>query len=138
MYKRAGTIMLPGGITHAKPGSLAVLCPACPQDGTLPESDDPLLNTLFIMLDGNLRMKCKDRSLVDPSLAPGLSYFVEESSYKTYLSDCGPQKEVIVLFIFWLGIAQTDTFSIARNSQAYVTLVYRPSTKPTNAETSYT
>ena len=86
--------MLPGGIADAEPGSCAVKCPACPQPDTISESDSALLNTLFVMLDGNFRMKCKDRALVDPSLASGLSYFTEENLYKEYLRHVGPQKEV--------------------------------------------
>ena len=97
MCKRVGTVMLLGGTSSTELGSSAVLCPVCPQHGTLPSSSNPLLNTLFVMLDGNFRMKCKERNLVDPSLASGLSYFVREDPYKEYLEGCGPQKEVCQL-----------------------------------------
>ena len=94
MCKRVGTAMLLGGTSSTELGSSAVLCPACPQHGTLPSSSNPLLNTLFVMLDGNFLMKCKERNLIDPSPASGMSYFVKEDPYKEYLKGCGPQKEV--------------------------------------------
>ena len=105
MFKRVGVGMLPGGAANAEAGSFAVLCPACLQAGTLPESDSPLLNTLFVMLDGNFCMKCKDRNLNDPSLGPGLSYFIDEKPYKEYLEKCGNQKEVSDFF--WFEVAFT-------------------------------
>ena len=94
MCKHAGTVMLLGGTSCTELGSSAILCPVCPQHGTLPSSSNPLLNTLFVMLDGNFHMKCKERNLIDPSLASGMSYFVKEDPYKEYLKGCGPQKEV--------------------------------------------
>ena len=103
MHKRAGSAMLPNGISDAQLGSTAVLCPACPQANTLPDSDDPLLNTMFVMLDGNFRMKCKDRNLVNPSLASGMSYFVKEGPYNNYLAQCGSQREVSTAAVFLLS-----------------------------------
>ena len=49
---------------------------------------------LFVMLDANFRLKCKERSLSDPSLLDGLAYFVKEKPYKEYIAECGAQTEV--------------------------------------------
>lgn len=52
------------------------------------------LYTLFLMLDANLRAKCKARGLDPFELGPGWSYFVEETGYQAHLKRCGAQKEV--------------------------------------------
>ena len=45
------------------------------------------LHTLFISLDANFRMKCKNVSSdkADPGLSKGWSYFVEETGYKAHI-----------------------------------------------------
>lgn len=94
LLKRAGTGMLVGGIASAQRGSCAVECPACPQVNTIDPNLSDFLNTLFVMLDGNFRLKCKNRSLTDPALGSGLASFVEEGEYDAFLKTCGPQPEV--------------------------------------------
>lgn len=101
MLKRAGVGMLAGGIASAEEGSCAVLCPACPQVGTMSTTASALANTQFIMMDGNFRMKCKDRSLVDPTLGRGLSYFANEVPYAEYIATCRLQTEVCYTHAKW-------------------------------------
>lgn len=55
------------------------------------------LYTLFLMIDGNFRVKCKDRGLNDIELGNGQSYFVEDSPYKAHIAKCGDQVEVSAL-----------------------------------------
>ena len=47
------------------------------------------VDVLFIALDANFRLRC--RAILsnenDPSLSQGWSYFVEETTFKTYLHD---------------------------------------------------
>ena len=46
------------------------------------------------MIDGNFRVKCKDRGLNDIELGDGQSYFVEDAPYKEHIAKCGDQVEV--------------------------------------------
>ncbi|KAH8106480.1 hypothetical protein DFH11DRAFT_1549960 [Phellopilus nigrolimitatus] len=99
MLKRAGVAHLPGGVASAPLGSCAVECPACPHPEASPRptnESESWLDSLFVMLDANFRLKCKDRSIDDPALGSGLAYYVEDTSYKKFLSSCGPQIEMNV------------------------------------------
>ena len=59
---------------------------------------DRWLYTLFIMVDGNFKLKLKDKGIPDAHLAPGWAYFVEDSQFKSYLEDhAGDQTEVIII-----------------------------------------
>lgn len=49
----------------------------------------------MVMVDANFRLKCKDRNIQDIALGAGLSYFVDEAGYKSYIEECGPQTEVV-------------------------------------------
>jgi hypothetical protein len=40
----------------------------------------------------------KDRGIVDPELAPGWAYFVEEENYQEFIKDYVDQPEVYLLF----------------------------------------
>lgn len=93
MVKRAGVGIAGGRIEDAARGACAIECPACPQASTMDPALPAFLNTLFVMLDGNFRLKCKNRSLSDPSLGSGLASFVDESEYDTYVAGAGLQRE---------------------------------------------
>lgn len=56
------------------------------------------------MLDANFRLKLKDRSVVDPSLGQGLSYYVKERPYLDHVKASGPQTEVRESFAAYLLI----------------------------------
>ncbi|GBE83267.1 hypothetical protein SCP_0503150 [Sparassis crispa] len=95
MLKRAGRGHDPGGVRATKPGACAVLCPACPHPGkNLPPDweeapeDQRWLYRLFIRLDANFHLKRKKVSsdTIDPGLNHGYAYFVEEKTYKDYLT----------------------------------------------------
>ncbi|KAG1825134.1 hypothetical protein DFJ58DRAFT_720018 [Suillus subalutaceus] len=75
-----------------------VLCPACPHPGkNLPcgwENSPPAtrqvwLYALFVAIDANfcLKWKAVSSDQVDPGLNAGWAYFVEEHTYKSYLSE---------------------------------------------------
>lgn len=50
--------------------------------------------TLFLMIDANFRARLKDRGFDDFELAPGWSYYVEESAYLKHVAKFAAQKEV--------------------------------------------
>ncbi|KJA23493.1 hypothetical protein HYPSUDRAFT_137710, partial [Hypholoma sublateritium FD-334 SS-4] len=104
MLKRAGRGHDVKGVAGTKQGECAVLCPACPQPGKnmsagWKERPENLryLDTLFISIDANFRLKRKNVSNneVDPGLSQGWSYFVEETAYrdhiKNYISEVEPK-----------------------------------------------
>ncbi|KAI6111782.1 hypothetical protein EDD16DRAFT_1690987 [Pisolithus croceorrhizus] len=74
----------PLGISNTKQGDCTLLCPACPHPGkNLPQdwrSIKPEIQFLYSLF----RALSKDSN--DPSLSEGWAYFVEESTYKSYLS----------------------------------------------------
>ncbi|KAG9310541.1 hypothetical protein JVU11DRAFT_9086 [Chiua virens] len=95
---RAGRGHDPQGLENTQEGKCIVKCPACPHPGiNLPEgwnakkSAEGWIYALFIAIDANFRLKRKavssDQS--DPSLNRGWAYFVEEGTYKNYLSQRG-------------------------------------------------
>ncbi|KLO10990.1 hypothetical protein SCHPADRAFT_831771 [Schizopora paradoxa] len=118
LLKRGGIGMLPGDVNSASRGSCAVECPACPRElptfepasgSTDPDDGDgdennndpppPLvewLDTEFVMLDANFRLKLKQRNLVDPPLGGGLAYFVEQTPYMSHVKSAGTQTEINV------------------------------------------
>jgi hypothetical protein len=112
LLKRSGRGHDPAGVKATAAGELAVICPACPQPGrNLPEDwrDAPRekryvhlfprcnleltqgrwLYALFLAIDANFRLKRKlvSNSARDPGLSKGWAYFVEEYSYKEFLSE---------------------------------------------------
>lgn len=124
MLKRSGRCHDPEGANTTSQGELAIECPACPHpDRNLPsnwnaESSnqyvphyDPnnmidcfdacyrYLYTLFLGVDGNFKLRLKERGITDPELAPGWAYFVEENNYQAFIKDFIDQPEVYYLFI---------------------------------------
>ncbi|KAF8131200.1 hypothetical protein EV363DRAFT_1165737 [Boletus edulis] len=96
MLKRMGRAYDPHGIAATRDGQCAILCPACPHPGkNLPPNfrnageENQWLYAQFVAIDANFRLKRKkvSKDSVDPSLSKGWAYFVEESAYKTYLSN---------------------------------------------------
>ncbi|KAI0644979.1 hypothetical protein C8Q79DRAFT_1001590 [Trametes meyenii] len=69
----------PAGTSATAPGSLAVMCPACPNPGVnLPDDWD-------MAPADEMHCRCKDRGLDDIELAPGWSYYVEEGRFSEYI-----------------------------------------------------
>ncbi|KAF7301155.1 CxC2 domain-containing protein [Mycena indigotica] len=100
--KRAGRAHEPGGMVSTKPGGLAVLCWACPDEGrNLPEGwqnvkeQNKYLYKLMLSIDANFRLKNRLRANErdDPSLGPGLGYFVESTAYKEHLKNYVAEKD---------------------------------------------
>ncbi|KAJ7645719.1 hypothetical protein B0H17DRAFT_959474 [Mycena rosella] len=90
-------------ITNRRPGSLAVRCPACPEVGfnidkaTLDAvpADKRHTVTLFLSSDGNFKLQRK-RKVDDPddfALNGGNAYFPEDTQYKLYVSELGPEDD---------------------------------------------
>ena len=52
------------------------------------------LNTLFLAVDANFKLKGKDRGIEDLELAPGWASFVEESRYQEHIVKYADQTEV--------------------------------------------
>ncbi len=84
-------------------GDLAVECPACPHpDINLPKgwdqepADTAWIYSLFIALDGNFRLRCKDCKIhEDADLNSGAAYYVNNEGFHNFLSvNNSPQEEV--------------------------------------------
>lgn len=59
------------------------------------------LDSLFLMMDANFRLKSKDRGIKsDPALGSGLAYYVEEEKYQAYIRTCSDQTEVRLQFYY--------------------------------------
>jgi hypothetical protein len=56
------------------------------------------LYALFISMDANFRLTCRNRKLRDVELSPGGAYFVASQPYLDVLSRFGDQKEVRATF----------------------------------------
>ena len=110
----------PAGIDATLNGELMVECPACPHPGrNLPdgwERAGPLLYvhlldictwkltsqlrflyTLYVAIDGNFKLKGKQRNLKDVELMPGWGAFVPEKEYKTHIANHVDEEEVSTL-----------------------------------------
>ena len=46
------------------------------------------INTLYVSLDANFKLKQKDRGFTNPPLANGLSYMISDSALKKHLAEC--------------------------------------------------
>ncbi|KAH9884045.1 hypothetical protein C8Q73DRAFT_661408, partial [Cubamyces lactineus] len=98
--KWAGRGQDPSGVAATPPGSVTVICPACPQPGkNLPEGwelsppEKMWLYTLYLMMDANFRCRCKDRGLDDVNMAPGWSYYVEQSRFHEHVARACDREE---------------------------------------------
>ncbi|KAJ7819725.1 hypothetical protein B0H13DRAFT_1661205 [Mycena leptocephala] len=113
--KRAGRAHETNGLQTTKPGGLAVLCWACPHDGkNLPDGwKDVAPNFLYMLLlalDANFRLKNRLRANEheDPSLGPGLGYFVAQGAYKEHLRNYVAEKDVSSCIAF-AALLQKET-----------------------------
>ncbi|KAF7288466.1 CxC2 domain-containing protein [Mycena chlorophos] len=119
--KRAGRGHEADGVARTKPGAVAVRCWACPEDGrnlpdgwreVHPEKRQVLLYLyqLFLSIDGNFRLKNRMRpnERDDPSLGPGLGYFVESTPYKQHLLHYVSEKDISTCASFQ-ALKQKDT-----------------------------
>ena len=52
------------------------------------------LYSYFLAVDGNFRLKLKNRGIKDPELGSGWSYFVENSEYIQHISESTTDTEV--------------------------------------------
>jgi hypothetical protein len=121
MLKRSGRGHDPDGAGATSLGELAIECPACPHpDRNLPpdwNSGGPqeyfryliyrlkvftnheliyrYIYTQFLAVDGNFKLRLKERGIADPELAPGWAYFVEEEKYQAFIKDYVDQPEVM-------------------------------------------
>ncbi|KAI1796811.1 hypothetical protein LXA43DRAFT_879378 [Ganoderma leucocontextum] len=82
-------------------GSLAVLCPACPQphknmdpDRHL-EDEDSYVDMLFYTIDGNFQaaQKFKPMDMTDFPLTTGTAYYAHERDYEIYRAKLGPRRK---------------------------------------------
>ncbi|KAG2341246.1 hypothetical protein BDR05DRAFT_977033 [Suillus weaverae] len=104
MLKQAGHGHDPSGILATLQGECAVLCPACPQPGkNLPNGWELIpkgtrwLYACFLTIDTNFRLKrcIVSKDAVDPSLSCGWGYFVDETTYKTHLTNHGMEVQEV-------------------------------------------
>jgi len=125
MLKRSGRGRDPEGAASTPLGELAIECPACPHpDRNLPLNwnsggpqeyfkwifclkvfTNPVHNyryiyTQFLAVDGNFKLRLKDRGIADPELAPGWAYFVEEENYQAFIKDFIDEPEVYYLLSY--------------------------------------
>ncbi|KAJ8518637.1 hypothetical protein ONZ45_g4299 [Pleurotus djamor] len=105
--KRGGRAHEDGGASGTKPGELAVVCPACPDDEVnlllnwQSAPDDKkrallFLYTLYLALDACFRLKRRMVSSLDkdPGLGADWGYFVEGEPFRQYLLSVTDQKEM--------------------------------------------
>jgi hypothetical protein len=69
------------------------------------------LYTQFLAIDGNFKLRLKNRGITDPELAPGWAYFVEEESYQDFIKDYVEQPEVYQSFICLVLLTDVIFFS---------------------------
>ena len=106
-----GGAHIAGRVNGLVPGSLMIDCPACPQSGKnlVTDSTTTLLsllssihasclanhlpfswiNTLYLSLNTNFKLKQKDCGFSDPPLTNGLSYMIADSMLNVTKSNCG-------------------------------------------------
>ncbi|TEB28142.1 hypothetical protein FA13DRAFT_1794138 [Coprinellus micaceus] len=98
--KRAGRGHDPAGPSATSPGELVVECPACPHPGkNLPDdwrnaTTLAFLYTIFLAVDANFKLKCKERGFVDYELGSGWGVFVNEYLYQLFLKDHYDEPEI--------------------------------------------
>ncbi|KAF7317928.1 CxC2 domain-containing protein [Mycena kentingensis (nom. inval.)] len=107
--KRAGRANYEDGLRTTEPGGLAVWCWACPDPKrNLPQGWESVdkkfayLYKLMLALDANFRLKNRLRAneRQDPSLGPGLGYFVLLEAYKEWLRRYVAEEDVSTCIAF--------------------------------------
>ena len=46
------------------------------------------INTLYLSMDTNFKLKQKERGFADPSLSNGLAYMISDTALKAHLAEC--------------------------------------------------
>ncbi|KAF9554491.1 hypothetical protein CPC08DRAFT_737663 [Agrocybe pediades] len=98
--KRAGRGHDPDGVSGTASGELLLECAACPHPGkNLPvdwetQSGLLFLYTLFVAVDGNFKLKGKERHLDDVELMPGWGAYVHEGPYQTHIANYVDEPEL--------------------------------------------
>ncbi|KAJ7799721.1 hypothetical protein B0H14DRAFT_3491392 [Mycena olivaceomarginata] len=115
--KRAGRAHDSTGVAGTAQRELAVRCWACPHDGrNLPDGwrnvdkKFRFLYMLLVALDANFKLKNRMRQneRPDPSLGPGLGYFVDSAKYRRHLRKYVPEKDISTCIAF-AALLQKDT-----------------------------
>ena len=78
---------------------LAHYCKSCSSSVKLIEITDAIdrfLYTLYIAVDGNFKLKGKERNLKDIELMPGWGAYVPEAEYKAHIASYVDEPEVSV------------------------------------------
>jgi len=118
--RQGGCAHISGRLSKLPEGGLAVECPVCPHPGrnmelsketllTRPPYVPDLFTFLFNMIkpfqfrmfemmhlsmDGNFKLKQKDRNFTDPPLANGYAYMVLDEKLMEHLAGCNGRKEL--------------------------------------------
>ena len=145
-FKQAGRGHEPGGIEATSKGELTVECPACPHPGrnlpgdwekagllscvfscfplshTLMTHSYRFLYILYLSIDGNFKLKGKERNINDIELMPGLGAFVTETDYKSHIANYVDQLEVrfSASFIYQLIISMRQVNTCESRHDALV------------------
>ncbi|KAF9789306.1 hypothetical protein BJ322DRAFT_1000561 [Thelephora terrestris] len=92
--RRGGGSHISGGFEALALGSLAVECPTCPNPGKnlVSPQVDSWLNTLYLSMDTNFKLKQKDRGFSDPPLSNRLSFMVPNGNLQEHLAHCSVKK----------------------------------------------
>ncbi|KAJ7074440.1 hypothetical protein C8F01DRAFT_1242680 [Mycena amicta] len=115
--KRSGRGHEPNGVKATPPGGLAVRCWACPDPGrNMPDGwenapeEEAYRHSLLLALDANFRLKNRIRANErhDPSLGPGLGYFVLTDAYKYFLRNYVAEEDVSTCIAF-AALMQKET-----------------------------
>ncbi|KAK7044982.1 hypothetical protein R3P38DRAFT_3308726 [Favolaschia claudopus] len=94
MLKRAGRGHAVDRVAGTQAGECALLCPACPQPGKNmilgwqdAQDDKQFVNTLFLVIDTNFRLKRKDVSTEerDPGLGDGWAFVCDVKEYMKHV-----------------------------------------------------
>ena len=46
------------------------------------------INTLYLSMDANFKLKQKERGFTDPPLSNGLTYMISDTTLKVHLAEC--------------------------------------------------
>lgn len=76
------------------------------------------LDTLFVSIDANFRLKRKNVSTheSDPGLSKGYSYFVEETKYRQYLTNFVTEAEPVSFTVFAIHLSLISCFFLQKGS----------------------
>ncbi|KAJ7105451.1 hypothetical protein C8R43DRAFT_1140778 [Mycena crocata] len=115
--KRTGGAHNPNGVADIKTGEIAVVCWVCPYDDrNLPagwRDVEPRFRFLYMLLlavDANFKLKNRMRpnEIDDPSLGPGLGYWVEPRRYRKHIRKYTAEKDISTCIAF-AALLQKDT-----------------------------